>query len=153
MLREVLKDLEILERFAARLCVAFFSVASVLQCPFACSILPESVWGRAACWGVIWGAFCFLSIEVGRESPSKLFLFEVGEFKVGKALADLLVRVLFPAFAFACFSIGALALCKIPSLQTVDPLPSLNLFWELGFFMYGLWCFQNQGRLEGELED
>jgi hypothetical protein len=40
---------------------------------------------------------------------------------------------------------GGLALCKIPALQNFavhDPLPSLNVFWEIGFFTFGLTWLQ-----------
>jgi hypothetical protein len=50
---------------------------------------------------------------------------------------------LIPLTACAFIAMGALALCKIPALQSAvlyDPVPSLNLSWELGFFTYGLWC-------------
>jgi hypothetical protein len=48
-----------------------------------------------------------------------------------------------PLAALAFISMGTLALCKSSALQSAvlyDPVPSLNLFWELGFVTYGLWC-------------
>lgn len=153
-----LKDLEVLEKFATKLCVPLFAVASVLQPPEAglmprwtvaslswlvTSVFPShagslaiAVLATAALWGLFWAGCCILLLWV---------LLWIGLFLIDYSWLDWLRPLLLPGASIAFISMGTLALCKIPALQGFgirDPVPQLQLFWELGFFTYGLWCGQ-----------
>jgi hypothetical protein len=73
----------------------------------------------------------------------------LGWFLLGfaKFWIEILANILLLALGFSFLSIGALALLKIHGLGIRDPAPSLNLFWELAFFAYGIWWMQTRERL------
>lgn len=117
-------------------------------------------------WGVIWTACCCaliaLVVSFLRWVPPWSFdLFEDGSagliglirsaairrvLRVLIGVALLLLNAFAPFLplflAVSLISIGALALCKLPEIGVRDPLPSVNLFWELGCFAYGLWWLE-----------
>ena len=148
------KDVEVLEKFATKLCVPFFAVASVLQPPDGATIphwlvaimativkAPRdsptaAVLIATAIWSLIWAVCCTLFLW---------FMWGIRILVIGYSWVEWLGPVLLPASGLIFISMGALALCKIPTLQTFavhDPLPSLNVFWEVGLFTFGLWCIQ-----------
>lgn len=152
------KDLEIVEKYATKLCVAFFALASVLQPPnrntfphwliatlvrlaeilFPSQDSSQTLWVliTVALWSLLWALVCSAFLWI---------LWGIRIAVIGYPLVEWLRPVLLPFVGLAFISMGALALCKIPTVQAFaihDPLPSLNIFWEAGLFTYGLWCLQ-----------
>ena len=153
-----LRDFETLEKFAAKLCVPLFAAASVLQPPLEHGlpdwltsavvlvfkwlfrvngdVPPLSILIGAGLWGLIWAGIC---------SAFLWFLWAAGLLVIGHTWAEWLRPVLLPTTGLFFMSMGTLAICKIPALHVLavnDPVPSLNLLWELGLFTFGLWCMQ-----------
>ncbi len=149
-----LKDLETLEKFATKLCIPLLAVASVLQPPGEHRLplwlistgewivlrgdhsLTISTLVMAVLWTAVWAAVCtffFFLIWLARLAVN------------GHSWAEWLEPILLPFVGSAFLTMGALGLCKIPALHAFgvqDPLPSLNIFWEVGSLTSGLWCMQ-----------
>ena len=151
---------EALEKFATPLWIAFFTVAAVVQ--------PTS--DRVPDWlitTVAWIVRHMLPLPIDRSSTSPVLTVLItaaitGVFSAAYGISlfflVLMLRGLMTAswinwfgtllllsIGIAFISMGALALCKVPLLHSMaiqDPLPSLNVFWEIGFFLYGLWWLQ-----------
>ncbi len=151
---------EALEKFATPLWIAFFTVAAVVQPPS--DQIPH--WLIST---VVWIVRHLLPLPLDRSSTSPVLPVLItagitGIFSAAYGIAlfffALILRaymtppwiswlgtVLLLSIGIGFVSMGALGLCKIPLLHTMaiqDPLPSLNLFWEIGFFLYGLWWLQ-----------
>jgi hypothetical protein len=151
---------EALEKFATPLWIAFFTVAAVVQPPS--DHIPDWLIATVA-WIV--RHVLPLPLDPSSASPVLTVLITAGITGVFAAAYGIFLfffvlmlralmthawinwlgTVLLLSIGIGFISMGALALCKVPLLHTMaiqDPLPSLNLFWEIGFFLYGVWWLQ-----------
>jgi hypothetical protein len=157
-----LKPDEALEKFAAPLWIAFFTVAAIVQ---------PAPW-HIPCWliATFERIIRLVPSPIDRSSPSPVLTVLITAALTGVFCATygwllfyvvLMLRTSFMnasaswinwlgtalllSFGIGFISMGSLALCKIPLLHSMaiqDPLPSLNLLWEIGLFIYGVWWLQ-----------
>jgi hypothetical protein len=143
-----LKDLEVLEKYTAKLFVASFAITSVLQPLFTLppDKGPTSVLGKAAIGGILGAIAYVVPIEVIWRF---LYTLVTSRSRVLRDLSEPLALLVLLGCGLACLGMGALALCKFSGLESVkvgDPLPSVNFFWELVLFAYGLRLLQTYER-------
>jgi hypothetical protein len=109
-------------------------------CYFSTELLLELLWKLPLLWD---------PPDLGESIEAHGALGVLGWFlsAFAKSLIEFVANILLLALGFSFLSIGALALLKIHGLGIRDPVPSLNLFWELAFFAYGIWWMQTHERL------
>jgi hypothetical protein len=148
-----LKDFESLDKLSLRLMLPFFAVACLIQpprhlwrldvWPFT-PLIPYLYLQRPLFWHL--ASMLLLLFIYGLLSALTVIFVTIIIHTLGECLEmffrfpKYLVMAYYVMVATPFLSFGLLALAKLTGHD--DPVPALNLFWELAFFSYGVFLMQ-----------